>query len=466
MDEFSAPTETAKKMGVTMSKLSRYNHFQRWRDGYYIAYNALSGAVALMTEENYGAYLRLTGKLTVPPEDLTPEEKKLLDQLEYGQFVCLDDVDEVEALSFRHRCDRFDRSALGLIIAPTLACNMACKYCYEENKKGRMTPKLVEKIVEFVEKRAPTIGRLDVGWYGGEPLLAMDIVEDLSETFLDLAEEHKFQYNASMISNGYLLSPEVVDRLQKAKVSTMQITLDGPSRLHDVKRPLKNGQPSFETIVKNMQYAVGKIGIGIRVNVDKSFDAAVIAELLQELTAAGLREKVGVYFGQLEASTQVCSNISEACYDTSDFSRVEIDYYQLLLQNGFRIDRLPQPMTTFCMSQLLSSFLIDPQGLLYKCFNHVGDESKAMGNITDEINFQHKNFMRLFRFDPFEETACRECNLLPVCMGGCPARRADRGLTGEQLCDSWKHNLEPMLEIIALSRQQQRQREAAAAAKE
>jgi uncharacterized protein len=122
------------------------------------------------------------------------------------------------------------------------------------------------------------------------------------------------------------------------------------------------------------------------------------------------------------------------------------------------------------MAQVVNSYLIDPEGHIYRCFNHVGSTEKAFANITDNINYQHPNFTRLFKFDPFRDETCRECDLLPVCMGGCPSRRADRGLSGIQMCDSWKHNLEPMLEIIAVSRQQQQQRqqqeEAAPAAKE
>jgi uncharacterized protein len=120
------------------------------------------------------------------------------------------------------------------------------------------------------------------------------------------------------------------------------------------------------------------------------------------------------------------------------------------------------------MAQVISSFLVDPDGDIYRCFNHVGDKSLIMGNISEAIDFRNKNFLRLFRFQPFSDETCGSCNFLPICMGGCPSRRTDRGLVGEQLCDSWRHNLEPMLEIIALSRQQQmqRQKEAAPAAKE
>lgn len=320
-----------------------------------------------------------------------------------------------------------------------------------------MSAGVIESIISFVEKKAPGLKKLDVGWYGGEPLLAMDIIDDLTSSFIDLAEEYKLTYSASIISNGYLLNKENVDRLRKLKVTTAQITIDGPARFHNAKRPLKNGQPSFDAIVKNLAYASTQMGIGIRVNVDKSFDSEVIKELIIELENAGLKEQVGVYFGQLEPSTSVCSNISESCYEVADFSMVEIDYYRLLLEKGFRIDKLPSPAVTFCMAQNMLSFLVDPDGNLYRCFNHVGEKDKSMGNIRDEINYQHPNFMRLFRFEPYGDKTCSQCEILPVCAGGCPSRRTDRELSNDKMCESWRHNLQPMLEIIARSKQQQAQ---------
>ncbi|HWR81914.1 MAG TPA: radical SAM protein [Candidatus Deferrimicrobium sp.] len=448
-----------------MPKISRYSHFEPWLNGTCIAYNARSGAVALMTAENRDLYRGLVDKLPAAlVSALTPPEQELVKQLQYGLFACSDSEDELESLKFQHNLARYDRSTLGMTIAPTLACNMACEYCYEANKKGRMSAELVETIIAFVEKQAPGLRRVDVGWYGGEPLLAMDIIEDLTQTIIDLGEEYKFQYTSSMISNGYLLTPETVDRLRELKISVIQVTLDGPARIHDKKRPLKNGRENFAVILENLKYAAGKLSLGVRVNVDKTFTPEIIEELLEQLRDAGLRDRVGVYFGQLEPATIACSNIADSCYDTADFSRIETAYYQRLLDYGFSIQKLPSPMSTFCMAQNVNAFLIDPDGNLYRCFNHVGDDTRSFGNIRGQINYQHPNFVKLFKFTPFDEPACRGCDILPICMGGCPDRRADRGMTPTQMCDSWKHNLQPMLRIIAQSRQQQAQSAARAQA--
>ncbi len=444
-----------------MSKKSLYNHFQRYDDEHLLAYNARSGAVALMTMENFDLYGRMLEKLAANPDvPLSEEESKLLEQLKYGKYVCDQDFDELRALKFEHYLGRYGRSTLGLVIAPTMACNMACQYCYEENKAGRMSEETRDQLMEFVKGHLDQMRRMDVTWYGGEPLLAMDIMEDLSGRFFELAREHRIGYAAGIVTNGYLMTPEVTDRLEKMMVRNAQVTLDGPARMHDKKRPLKNGKGSFATIIKNLVYATPKIRIGIRVNIDQSFTVDTIKELLAELKSAGLHKKISISFGHLEPSTEVCANIAESCYETETFSKTEADFYRELLAEGFRIDKLPAPSSVTCMAQIVNAFVIDCNGYMYRCWNYVGNVEKSMGNVRDEVDFQHPYFLRLFEVNPFNEKTCRECNLLPICMGGCPAKRIDRNLAGEEICESWKYNLEPMLEIIAAFKQLEAEQQA------
>ncbi len=438
-----------------MTRISRYNHFHPWRDGYRLAYNARSGALGLMTDDNFAVYQALMTKFDAAVgSPLTEAEQTLLKQLEYGRFAYSEPRDEYQTLKFEHGLSRYDQTEMGLVVAPTLACNMACQYCYEANKKGKMSPETIEALIAFVESKSAALKHVDICWYGGEPLLAMDVIEDISLTMIDMGKAKDFQYTATMISNGYLLTKDVVDKLMDLQVKMIQVTLDGPARMHDEKRPLKNGKDSFAKIVENIKYACTKIMVGVRVNVDKSYDLGLIEELLLELKAAGLEKRIGLYFGQLEAASTACANIHDTCYNTADFSGVEIEYFTLLLRHGFRIEKLPQPTSAFCMAQRVYAFVIDHEGEMYRCYNYVGDHDKSMGNIRDSVNYSHPNFTRLFDFNAFEDAKCSSCDILPICLGGCPAHRADRGFAPDEMCLGWRHNLKPMLEIIAASRQQ------------
>jgi uncharacterized protein len=441
-----------------MPKLSLYNHFQKRPDGSWLAYNARTGAMAIMSAENYAHYQQICGKLSQNGgAQFTSEEQELLKQLEYGKFVFPEQFDELEFLKLQHNQARYGDRNLGLVIAPTMACNMACTYCFEGNKHGRMKPEVIESILEFVAKQAKPLDELSVTWYGGEPLLALDIIEDLTESFRDLANEHQFAYGAGIITNGSLLTGETIDRLVSCGIQFAQVTLDGPSRIHDTKRPLKNGRSSFDAIVQNVKAATSKLNVVLRVSVDRDMTSADVRLLLKELNAAGLKDRVGIYFGYVEPSTTACANIADSCYDKVGFAQMEAEFTAVLLDEGFDVHKIPAPVPTICLAQQLTSHVIDPEGNMYRCFNYVGDKTRSVGNVQSLLNIQNPEFVRLFKFVPFENEDCRTCNVLPLCMGGCPARRADFNPAREEMCESWRYNLTSILELIAAVKQRRMQ---------
>ena len=124
-----------------MPRLSYFNHFHRRSDGNWLAYNARTGAMAVMTAENYLLYQRICDKLTLDSQvQFAPDELDLIKQLEYGKFVLPELFDELEFVKLQHFQARFGDQNLGLVIAPTMACNMACTYCFEGNKRLRILP--------------------------------------------------------------------------------------------------------------------------------------------------------------------------------------------------------------------------------------------------------------------------------------------------------------------------------------
>lgn len=430
-------------------KVSRYNHFQQWPGRGYLAYNSLAGTVAVMTDENYRIYRALIEKLADGNADLTEEEAAYAGQLRMGRFLCRDDIEEREYLRMLHYLDKYDRTTLNLSFTPTMACNMACEYCFEGNKSGRMSDAVINRVIAFVNNQTSLIRKLDVGWYGGEPLLAVDIIERLSSAFLEICDREKILYGASLISNGYLLRPDTADRLCELRVNSAQVCLDGPKEMHDRRRPLKGGRSSYDAIIDNISYAADKMHITIRINVDKMISREAISRLLRDLTAAHLEEKVSLAFGLVNVITPVCSNIAEDCYDIAEFAAIEVDFYRLLLDEGFRIQNIPRPKSVTCMAQTINAFLIDHDGDIYRCLVYSGDKSKSIGNISDPIEYLYTRCAKMLEFDPVIDPTCRECPLLPACMGGCPSRRILDGSSGEDICSTWKHNLQPMLEVIA-----------------
>ncbi len=142
---------------------------------------------------------------------------------------------------------------LRLILMPTEACNFRCTYCYEDFAAGRMAPAVVHGVKQFLSRRAAELDVLTLSWFGGEPLLARDVVEDVMTHARGLAAANpRLELHADITTNGYLLTPSVVARLVDLGVRTYQVSLDGPPQAHDRTRVCAGGGPTSARIWANL----------------------------------------------------------------------------------------------------------------------------------------------------------------------------------------------------------------------
>jgi uncharacterized protein len=142
---------------------------------------------------------------------------------------------------------------LGLMILPTEACNFRCKYCYERHPPGRMSDRTVAALKSFLEQRLPSLQSVNVSWFGGEPLIAKDIVVDVCRFIQHRIEGRKdITFASSATTNGYLLDAPTLKALVEAGVTEYQISLDGPPEIHNQTRVRADGAGTFERIWTNL----------------------------------------------------------------------------------------------------------------------------------------------------------------------------------------------------------------------
>lgn len=92
--------------------------------------------------------------------------------------------------------------------------------------------------------------RLD--WFGGEPMLFFNKMVDYCIRINKYCVEHEILFQHSMTTNGYLLTKDKAAKLIECGINLYQITIDGTSNTHDKYRQLKNGSPTWQTIVNNL----------------------------------------------------------------------------------------------------------------------------------------------------------------------------------------------------------------------
>jgi uncharacterized protein len=138
---------------------------------------------------------------------------------------------------------------LHLVVMPTEACHLRCTYCYESFQTGRMAPEVVKGLENWIESRASGLHELTLSWFGGEPLLAQDLVLRVQQHALDLARRHPpLQVRANLTTNGHLLDRALFEELLALAIRDFQITLDGDGSVHDRTRKLSSGRGTFKRI--------------------------------------------------------------------------------------------------------------------------------------------------------------------------------------------------------------------------
>lgn len=365
-------------------------------------------------------------------------------------------LDEASVISERYAGTRFAANTLGLTIAPTIDCNFACLYCYEEKKPGMMSRQTESSIIDYVRRNLDGKKSFAVTWYGGEPLLAKDTVIRLSEAFTALCTEYQVQYHAFLITNGSLLKPNLTRRLAKlGHWRNVQITLDGTREFHNLKRPTKGAGGSFDVILRHLLYAIDHLPMLLRMNVD-ILNPSSCRMLLDELAQHELAKKLCVYFSPIHPFGEGCRDLAQkhdvSVIKSQDFAEIEIVLMQHAKALGFKTrDVFDGPWLQQCQAVSSHSYLIEPSGSIQRCWIEVGECNKAIGNINEPIVLNSNNNIRWLSFDPTRNTPCRDCHVLPLCFGSCPHRHIT-GAPEEFTCNSIKHNLHDRLILDVLTK--------------
>ncbi len=416
------------------------------------AINFRSMALLRLSRERYKL---VASVLDGPPGAAEADHLHALRQdLIRGKFLIPKSLDEIELLKTKHWSNRFADNGLTLVIAPTLRCNFACEYCYVDLNANKMKLEDRVKVGKFFEKKLPETKPAVVIWTGGDPSLAMDVVEDLSLRFLDACTRKKSTYKASLITNGYLLNAAMRTHLRNSQITAIQVSLDGSQEFHDKSRYLPNGKPTYETILQNVEESCDEFAIYLRINVDVA-NKSKVPDLLDDLEARGLTKRLYIYFAHVDDVNENSAGYHDNCLSTRDYAKVEAAFLRSAMGRGFRIGGkvMTKPVYTFCGANSLNYYVIDSKASLLKCYHDFGAaEARGIGRIGEdgnEIVTNPYNLMKWLGWDPFTINECRECKVLPLCMGGCSHKIMNSGMNIEKGCLKLRFSMEEIVDLFA-----------------
>jgi uncharacterized protein len=438
-------------------KPSRFNAQTRSEDHKLLLYNAYTGHSCAIPDKHVDE-----AEKYINAQGYTGELSSMGQYLKSKGYIVQTDVDEDARWDVRYGLWQFRQDRLELILLSSEDCNFRCIYCSQQFKRGSMQRSVRTGVRNLVESRLRYLNSLAISWFGGEPLLGYDAIEELSPYFQKVAVSHSLEYHAGITSNGYLLTPERSRNLVSWGVSYFQITLDGKAIDHDSHRPLTEGGNTFDVITSNlraMKLIDQNFEAVIRCNFDHTnFNSILeLIDNLKDLAAGDPRfvlrfHPIGKWGGPNDDQLDVCG--------VRESSRQLVQLNTAAISAGIRTGSMQGGLTpgpgSACYAARPYSLIIGADGKVMKCTVVLDtDERNVVGRISEDggIDFDEDRFALWTRPYYKTDTMCNKCFFVPVCQGTiCPLPRIT---VGERPCPSQKLEIQQTLKDLYQLNQQE-----------
>ena len=273
---------------------------------------------------------------------------------------------------------------------PTEQCNFRCTYCYEDFALGRMSNDVIEAVKRFLDHRLDSLSHLNISWFGGEPLLAQSVIEDISGFIVGkIRDITGLVYAGDITTNGYTLGPKEAQKLCKVGVTQFQISLDGPREMHDSTRLRINGMGSYDRIWRNL-LSLRESDLPIRVmlrvhltpeNLDR------MPDFLRLLNKTFLADK---RFSVLLRPIEHMGGANDSAFQILSRATREsaMDSLNEILATPDRSSDVLAEAPVVCYAAKPNSLVIRSDGSLSKCTVALDDPSNNIGQLLHDGSLQ------------------------------------------------------------------------------
>ena len=429
---------------------SRHNIFSRiaGSDNYFIV-NLLRGSADILNPAE-GNMLNdfLAGK-----EIAVGFRESLISQ---GYLVDEKEEERLYRRKYLDFIDTRDEDEVQLFFVLNYSCNFACTYCYQDeyaNAKQELTPGIIDAFFHYINHEfAGRKKYLTV--FGGEPLLNSPRQKELIAYMLKQADDANLE--VCFVTNGYSLV-DYIDILRSSNIREIQVTLDGKGKVHDGRRFLKGGGPTFDKIVQGIDACLQNgLPVNLRMVVDKE-NIDGLPEMAQFAIDNG-------WTGNALFKTQLGRNYElHHCQATSEklFSRISLyeTIYQQVKQHPYILEfhkpaysiskflaengELPDPLFDACPA-CKTEWAFDYTGQIFSCTATVGKPGESLGTFYPEVTRKEELINAWESRDVTSIPECSNCNMQLACGGGCGSVAKNR--TGS-VCST---DCRPVKELLEL----------------
>ncbi|MDK2821173.1 MAG: uncharacterized protein PWP31_1138 [Clostridia bacterium] len=312
-------------------------------------------------------------------------------------------------------------------------CNMCCRYCFADGgpfggERGLMSKEVGKKALDLLFNESGNRPRVEVDFFGGEPLLNFDLVRELVRYGRAKAAATGKKISFTLTTNGLGLNSEIEKYLIDNKISVI-LSLDGRQQVHDFNRKDIRGQGTYERIVPKEQHFVE-----LQNHEDYWVRGTYTHQNLD--FASDILHMVELGFRYLSLEPVVAAPEMEYAIKEEDLPIIAKEY-QRLAKVYLEATEKGQPFSFFhfnidaatgpCLIKRLTGcgagtnyLAVTPMGELYPCHQLVGKKDYCIGNVNEGITNDdlRQKFLNAYVYNQEE---CIHCWARFYCSGGCKA---------------------------------------------
>lgn len=422
-------------------------HIFTYHDRYYL-YDTGSGSLH-ECDEKTARHLR--GE----PVEMTDEELAQIAQLEEEGLL---NKEEVKAYPMK------SREAKALCLHVSHDCNLRCKYCFADegayhSVREVMSFETAKTAIDFLLRESGSRKVLEVDFFGGEPLMNLDVVKKTVYYAKEEAKKCGKRFLFTTTTNGLLLDDDTI-KFFNEEMENVVLSLDGRPEVHDAVRKTVSGKGSYAAVIEKIKKFVRSRG-------DKHY------YVRGTFTAKNLDFSRDVLFladqGFDSISMEpVVTDIPELQIKEEHLAEIEREYERLCDEylareergEGFNFFHLNIDLEGGpCLSKRVSAcgagneyFSVVPNGDIYPCHQFAGDKKWLMGNVFEgKLNGEIRELFASSCL--FTRKKCGDCFAKFICSGGCNANNyhycGDINVPYEMTCAMMKKRIECAMHILA-----------------
>jgi uncharacterized protein len=411
-----------------MDKISKYNFFIQ-NNNQIICFNGISRFIFSLNKEEYEFLKKSLENL----DDFNKKYPSYYALLKKNFFIVDDDLSEYDYIRYLNRLAVFSNNSYRITINPTLECNFKCWYCYETHPQGFMSDRIKSGIINHIEYvgNNKLVKGLDLTWFGGEPLLYFDkIVFPISLKAKKVFEKNNLNFSNHATTNAYLIDEKMIKKFNQINLNSFQVTIDGIKEEHNKIRN-ENGKPSFDRIMENINMLCKNnknAYILLRINyTDKTLSN--ISSLLDYIPLS-LNRQINLGFHRV---WQTIDKINTSSNDAAKENLTKI--IDQAIQKGFMCsypESFPERYVR-CYADRYWHTEINYDGNVYKCT--MDYNKKPHGKLLENgtIEWDKSRIAQMYSQATFENEMCKNCKMLPVCLGPCSRKIVEENNCGECL---------------------------------